>query len=90
VADLVAVGVPEITQLEAFNETPLGNAPPAVIEQVVVAPLLTTVGVIVRRELTVPETVLGEMLMVGNPAPILKENVATGVFVPTLFVAVTE
>jgi hypothetical protein len=85
-----AVGVPEITQVEASNVTPLCSAPPAVIEQVVVAPLLTTVGVIVRAELIAPETELGEKLMVGDPAPILKEKVATGVFVPTLFVAVTE
>jgi hypothetical protein len=63
----MAVGVPEITQVEAFNVTPIGNAPPAVIEQVVVAPLLTTVGVIVRRIVTVPVTELGEILIVGNP-----------------------
>ena len=87
---MVAEGVPEITQVEAFNETPPGNAPPAVIEQVVVAPLFTMVGVIVRRELVVPETELGEILIVGKSAPILKENVATGVFVPAVFVAVTE
>ena len=83
----MAVGVPEITQVEAFNVTPVGNAPPAVIEQVVVAPLLTTVGVIVRRELTVPETELGEMLMVGKPAFTVMATLAE--LEPAVLVAVT-
>ena len=83
----MAVGVPEITQVEASNVTPVGNAPPAVIEQVVVAPLLTTVGVIESAVPTVPETVIGEMLIVGNPGFTIRETLAE--LEPPEFVAVT-
>jgi len=63
----VAVGVPEITQVEAFIVTPLGSAPPAVIAQVVVAPLLATFGVTDKATPTVP-VVEPEKLMVGATA----------------------
>jgi len=90
VAVFTAEGVPDMAQVDVFKLSPVGSTPPEVIEQVVVAPFMTTVEVIERADPTVPVLVLGEILMVGAPAPILKENVATGVFVPTLFVAVTE
>ena len=61
--------------MEAFNVTPLGKAPPAVIEQVEVPPLLTTVGVIERAVPTVPVTELGEKLMVGGGYHFLTQRV---------------
>ena len=57
-----------MAQVELFSVSPLGKAPPAVIEQVIVAPLLATVGVTEKAVPTVPMTELGEILMVGRAA----------------------
>ena len=78
-----------MAQVELLSVSPSGNAPPAVIEQAVDAPLLVTIGVTEKAVPTVPITVLGEILMVGRPAFIVNENVATLVFVPAPFLAVT-
>ncbi len=76
-----------MVQEELVRVSPLGNAPPAVIEQAVDAPLLVTVGVTEKAVPTVPITVLGEILMVGRPAFTVMITLAE--LDPAEFVAVT-
>jgi len=83
VAVFIVVGVPEITQVEGVRVSPSGRAPPAEIEQVVVAPLLVTIGVTEKAVPTVPITEMGAMLITGNPA--LTVIVTFAVLVPISF-----
>ncbi len=79
------MGVPAITQVEGVKLSPFGSAPPEVIEQVVVAPPLVTVGAIDMADPPVPVTELGIMLMVGAAVLTLRETVVDPV--PAEFVA---
>jgi hypothetical protein len=76
-----------MAQLEAFKLSPSGNAPPEVIEQVVEAPLVTTVGVAEKAVPTAPVTEVGEKLKVGAPGLII--SVTLAVPFPAALVAVT-
>jgi hypothetical protein len=74
-------------QLEAVSVSPSGKAPPAVIEQLVVAPLFAMDGVIERALPTVPDTELGVKLRAG--APWFTVMVTCAVDDPEALVAVT-